>query len=122
MSAVAIVPTAGKAERFGGAKLMARFKDDPLIRRHRVIVPVHQWTASVAEFLGGRLAAERFLDRAKGTGEETEAHGYIGGMASVGGRLDEARRHLEWVRDRGARNYTEYRISIAELRRLDAAR
>ena len=31
MSAVAIVPAAGKAERFGGAKLMARVKDEPLI-------------------------------------------------------------------------------------------
>ena len=31
MSAVAIVPAAGKGERFGGVKLMARFKDEPLI-------------------------------------------------------------------------------------------
>ena len=31
MSAVAIVPAAGKGERFGGAKLMARFKDEPLL-------------------------------------------------------------------------------------------
>ena len=31
MSAVAIVPAAGKGERFGGAKLMARFKGEPLI-------------------------------------------------------------------------------------------
>ena len=31
MSAVAIVPAAGKGERFGGAKLMVRFKGEPLI-------------------------------------------------------------------------------------------
>jgi molybdenum cofactor cytidylyltransferase len=31
MSAVAIVPAAGKAERFGGAKLMARFRGEPLL-------------------------------------------------------------------------------------------
>ena len=31
MSAVAIVPAAGKGERFGGAKLLARFNDEPLI-------------------------------------------------------------------------------------------
>ena len=31
MSTVAIVPAAGKAERFGSAKLMARFKGEPLI-------------------------------------------------------------------------------------------
>lgn len=31
MSAVAIVPAAGKGERFGGVKLMARFKGEPLI-------------------------------------------------------------------------------------------
>lgn len=31
MSAVAIVPAAGKGERYGGAKLMARFKGEPLI-------------------------------------------------------------------------------------------
>src|SRR6185503_7644984 len=31
MSAVAIVPPAGKGERFGGAKLMARVKGEPLI-------------------------------------------------------------------------------------------
>jgi tetratricopeptide (TPR) repeat protein len=78
------------------------------------------WTARVAQFLRGELQAERFLDRASGRGEQTEAHAYIGLMASIAGRRDEARLHLEWVRDRGSRSYTEYDLAVAELRRLSA--
>jgi tetratricopeptide (TPR) repeat protein len=103
-------------------KLGQEDKAAALVARAAPCIDPKTWTASVAAFLGGTLTAERFLDLADGIGEETEAHGYIGVMASIGGRLDEARRHLEWVRDRGARNYTEYRMSVAELRRLDAAR
>ena len=77
------------------------------------------WSARVTSFLRGETSALRFLDRARGRGEQTEAHAYIGLMDAIAGRRDDARRHLEWVRDRGLRFYTEYDLSVAELRRLD---
>ena len=34
------------------------------------------------------------------------------------GRIDEARTHFEWVKEKGDRNYTEYELAMAELKRL----
>ena len=79
------------------------------------------WTAVVARFLRGDLAAPQFLSRAKGIGQETEAHAYTGIMASIAGRRDEALRHLQWVEERGSRSYTEFQLALAELRRLRLA-
>ena len=78
------------------------------------------WTAVVAQFLRSDLAAAPFLGKAKGIGQETEAHAYIGIMAAIAGNRDDAMRHLEWVEGRGSKGYTEYRLALAELKRLHA--
>jgi tetratricopeptide (TPR) repeat protein len=78
------------------------------------------WTAVVAQFLRGDLAASAFLNRAKGIGQETEAHAYIGILAAIAGRRDEAMSHLQWVEERGSRSYSEYGLALAELNRLRA--
>jgi tetratricopeptide (TPR) repeat protein len=86
------------------------------------VLNANAWPLSVAEFLRGRLTAEALLKRAKDVGENTEAHAYIGLSAAVAGRVDEARTHLEWVRDNGSHAYTEYELALRELTRLDAAK
>jgi tetratricopeptide (TPR) repeat protein len=77
-----------------------------------------RWPSTLLAFLRGRLTARETLDRARGAGQQTEAHAYIGISASIAGRVDEARRHLTWVRDRGLRTYAEHDMSRLELARL----
>lgn len=80
---------------------------------------LERWPGTLRAFLQGRVTAHEFLDRARGTGQQTEAHAYIGISAGIAGRPDEARRHLTWVRDRGVRTSAEYDMSRVELGRLD---
>jgi lipoprotein NlpI len=81
-------------------------------------VPARSWEATVVRYLQGQLTDETFLDRASDNGERTEARTYIGLRALIAGRMDEATKHFEWVKERGDRNYMEYQLALAELRRL----
>jgi tetratricopeptide (TPR) repeat protein len=81
-------------------------------------VPQNSWQATIARYLQGQLGGEAFLDRADDEEERTEARTYMGLRALLAGRTDEARQHFEWVRERGDRNYSEYRMAVAELKRL----
>lgn len=78
------------------------------------------WTAAIASFLRREITPSAFLSRARGLGEETEAHTYIGLLASIGNNRQDALVHLRWVRERGDRSYTEYDLAVAELARLEA--
>ena len=51
----------------------------------------------------------------------TEAHAYIGIKANIDGDRDTALKHLEWVSDKGRRDYTEYRLALGELDRIERA-
>jgi len=82
-------------------------------------VPQKSWQATVARYLQGQLSAEALLDRADDEAERTEARTYAGLRALLAGRTDDARRHFEWVKERGDRNYTEYCMALAELKRLN---
>ncbi len=77
------------------------------------------WTRTVRSYLLGNLSDRDFLARASGRGEQTEAHAYIGLTASIAGRLDDARQHLVWVRDRGSRAYFEHHLALVELARIE---
>jgi tetratricopeptide (TPR) repeat protein len=77
------------------------------------------WTAIVMDFMQGKLPSKQFLARAKDVYERTEAHTYIGMMALIAGKRDEALNHLHWVKQNGSRNYFEYGMAIAELKRLE---
>jgi len=81
---------------------------------------VPEWTVTVIDYLDDRLSVEAILKKARDIGEKTEAHAYIGLLAAAAGRHDEALLHLRWVRDQGARNYVEYGMAKAELKRLEA--
>jgi tetratricopeptide (TPR) repeat protein len=83
-------------------------------------VPPDSWQAAVARYLSGEITDGAFLSLGDKHDEPTEAHAYVGLKAAVHGPRDVALEHLRWVKTRGARNYTEYDLSVAELRRLEA--
>lgn len=56
--------------------------------------------------------------RADDDGQRTEAHAYVGIRAALAGRRDEAIVHLQWVKERGNRDYVEHRLAVRELSRL----
>lgn len=87
------------------------------IERH---VEAESWQASVAALMRGTLAPDALIAKAKrDDGLLTEAHAYIGILASIGGRREEALRHLEWVKASGRKDYIEYGFALGELRRLE---
>ena len=65
------------------------------------------WVATVVQYLQKRLEDDALLDRAKDSGQRTEAHAYIGIRAAIAGRINDARTHFLWVKERGDRNYTD---------------
>jgi tetratricopeptide (TPR) repeat protein len=75
------------------------------------------WQSSVIAFLQGRLTGSALVAKARGGGELTEAHAYVGLMALIEGRDAEARPHLDWVLGRGMRNYVEYGLVVDALRK-----
>lgn len=77
-----------------------------------------EWTATVLAYFRERIGADDFLKKAATPGEQTEAHAYLGVMASIANQRDIARTHLTWVRDHGLKSYTEYGLAASELKRL----
>lgn len=73
----------------------------------------------VFKYLREDLDEAGLLAIATDTDKLTEAHCYIGLNQLAKGDAAVAQTHLEWVRDHGNRNITEYEIAIAELRRLE---
>ena len=112
------VPYAAFLSALAHRKLQEPEKARALLAQATAALDPESWTSLIAQFLRGEVPAQSFLDRANGPGQRTEAHAYIGLVAAIDGRGDEARRHLQWVRDRGRPTYVEYEMSLAELRRL----
>jgi hypothetical protein len=81
-------------------------------------VPPASWQASVAQFLEGKLTVSALLSKANSTGLQTEAHAYIGIKANIAGDKAVALEHLQWVKTKGDRGYTEYRLALGELDRM----
>ncbi len=82
-------------------------------------VPPTSWQASVAQFLEGKLTGSALLSKANSTGLQTEAHAYIGIKANIDGDKAVALEHLQWVKAKGDHGYTEYRLALGELDRMD---
>jgi tetratricopeptide (TPR) repeat protein len=80
-----------------------------------------EWPGQVAGFLRATITARALIARASSDRERTEAHAYVGLAASAAGRRDEALEHLRWVTTQGEHGMIEYRWSLAELARLEAA-
>ena len=92
---------------------------EALLAKAAETVRPKSWVETVTRYLQGKLAEAAFLDAADDNGQRTEAHAYIGVRLLLAGRTDDARKHFVWVKERGDRNYTEYELAIAELKRLD---
>ena len=84
-------------------------------------VPPKSWVATVVQYLQGGLTEDAFLDRARDDGQRTEAHTYAGLRVLIAGNKEAARKHFLWVKERGDRNYSEYALAFAELKRLESA-
>ena len=111
---------------FLGALALRRLKQDDeaarLLVKAATVVPGGTWTAKVLDYMQGKTAAAAFLASASNDGERTEAHTYIGFDDALGGRRDAAIAHFRWVKDKGSRNFVEYPLAAAELKRLEASR
>lgn len=89
-----------------------------LLARVSAVLDTKSWAKVVADYMAGVLDDAEFLRRARDDGQRTEARTYIALRLLHLGRRDEALVHLEWVRDKGERNYTEYDLALSELARL----
>ncbi|MFN7931637.1 MAG: tetratricopeptide repeat protein, partial [Blastocatellia bacterium] len=78
------------------------------------------WPYPVVQYLQRQLSAEQLLKLAKDNDELTEAHAYLGMDLSLAGNREEALTHLYWVRDHGNKGFTEYPMSLAEIKRLES--
>jgi tetratricopeptide (TPR) repeat protein len=79
------------------------------------------WLMQLVAFFEGRLTGDALIAKAKGDGQLTEARAYVGILANVAGDRETARRHLEWVKTSGRRDFTEYRLALGELKRIAKA-
>ena len=92
----------------------AHYMDDVIAH-----MPPTSWEASIAQFLEGNLTASALLSKASTPGLQTEAHAYIGIKAHIDGDNPAALTHLQWVKDKGVKSYTEYGLSLGELDRME---
>jgi tetratricopeptide (TPR) repeat protein len=76
------------------------------------------WAEQVLWFLQGRSSAADFMRTAKGKDQQTEAHAYIGILLNIAGDRERAEEHLQWVKEKGSRNFVEYRLAVADLEQL----
>lgn len=81
-------------------------------------LPTGAWPYPVVSHLRREITAERLMAAATSNDRKTEAHAYVGMDLLLGGRVDDARQHFEWVRDYGNRRFIEYTLAVAELGRL----
>jgi tetratricopeptide (TPR) repeat protein len=75
------------------------------------------WPHAVFGYLAGASTAEALLKRAQGKDEQTEAHAYVGLELLGSGRTEEAKPHLQWVVTEGNREFSEYDVVVAVLKR-----
>ncbi len=80
------------------------------------------WPFPIIRYLGQAINEQELLTLATDVGRMTEARTYIGMNLSLSGKVDEARAHLNWVKDSGKKSYSEYRFALSELERIEKKR
>jgi lipoprotein NlpI len=103
-------------------RLKAPDKANETLEAIRAHVEPASWQSSIVAFLEGKMSADALLAKASPDPLLTEAHAYIGIKANIDGDRDTALKHLEWVRDKGRHDYTEYRLALGELDRIARAK
>jgi len=80
-----------------------------------------EWPYPVIRYLRHEVTEEELLKLATDNDKLTEAHAYLGLYLSLSGETDAALPHLRWVGEHGNKNFVEYPLALAELKRLEAA-
>lgn len=80
-----------------------------------------EWVFSVLQYLQRSITEAALLAQAGGDNDKlTEAHAYIGLDLALKGEREAALPHLSWVKDNGNKNFVEYPLATAELKRLES--
>ena len=78
------------------------------------------WPAAVASLMRGTMTPDALIAKAgRDSGLLTEARAYVGILASIAGRREEALTHLEWVKSNGRKDFKEHSFALGELKRLE---
>jgi tetratricopeptide (TPR) repeat protein len=77
------------------------------------------WPHPVVRYLLGEVSEQELLSQATDGDKKTEARAYIGMNLLFSGQVEEARTHLQWVRENGNKDFVEYAMAEAELNRLE---
>jgi tetratricopeptide (TPR) repeat protein len=77
------------------------------------------WPYPVIRYLRRDLSAEDLLAAATDLDKKTEARAYLGLDLVLSGKPNEALSHLQWVKENGRKNFSEYTFAVTELRHLE---
>ena len=77
------------------------------------------WAYSIIRFLRREISADELLKLADDKDKQTEARAYIGLDLALDGKTAEAMPFYQWVKENGNRNFTEYSLVLAELKRIE---
>ncbi len=75
------------------------------------------WSTQILKYFDGQMTAEELLALANDNDTQTEAHAYIGVILLSENKRAEAFEHFNWVKENGNKTFTEYIISLEELKR-----
>ena len=76
------------------------------------------WPFPVIRYLKREINLEQLLTPAKNNDERTEARAYAGLDLLLSGSKDQALEHFRWVEEYGNREFVEYKLAVAELKKL----
>ena len=78
------------------------------------------WPYPIIRYLRDELTASTLIDLATNNNKMTEARAYIGMNLSMLGRFKEALLHLNWVKENGNRDFSEYNLAVSESKYIEA--
>jgi len=77
------------------------------------------WPYPVIRYLRRDLSADDLLAAATDLDKKTEARTYLGLDLALAGQREGAVPHLQWVKENGRKNFSEYTFAVTELNRLE---
>lgn len=108
------------------AVLSCRLAHDPreqtILKQLTQLIGTRWWPAPLVSFMKHEISAEALRNRAAGDGQGAEAHFAIALDLWAQGKLDESKKHWQWVLDNGDRRFNEYFMAQNLLKRLQEER
>ena len=71
----------------------------------------YKWPQPVVLYLSGKIPAAELISFVTNLSQETEAHTYIGMKLNIEGKLEDSKRHLEWVSRKGDSQLFQYTVA-----------